>query len=660
MISIASIHRQLRAHAHGRWPDWLPRTAVVLPVMACGAALAVALPAVIDVQDFSGPPADPALGFAVFSSTSQRLGTAVTLGGDINNDGFDDFVITAPTVPLPPVNTLNDPFAKRGDGPGSVYVLFGRPSPVAGPIDVESLSAANGGDGSLGFRAVGLDPDEALGFSVAYGDFNGDGRDDLVITSALATVGSNFAAGRSYVLFGRDGPWPADFDLSSLLPENGGDASEGFVVEGVDALDRAGFGTFVDLNNDGYDELVIGAPGADFDGGSSYGQVYFVYGRADQITPRFDLAVLEAQGGPLSQEGFVLTGNVWDTVGRDLEPAGDVNGDGFDDLLILAPRQSQDDPRLLTQVYLLYGTGEVFEAQVVPSMVFPGMADENGFFRGMSISAGSADFWSYELTDFAGAGDVNGDGVDDLLLIHPETASGTLAFGQSAPWPGTQNVDLGDTNRIRIRFDGAPFASSPRGTSVAAAGDVDADGYDDFLFTSRFDLDAFLVFGGPDLPDPIRLDEFAAPGGPTSFRGVQIKGTSTSFSSAVGRPGDFNGDGVSDFVIGDSEGSVGGSGNAYLLFGDINADRDNDGVPNVTDNCLQVENVNQRDTDGDGFGNFCDPDLNNDNIVNVVDLGILRTVFFTADANADFDGDGVVNVTDLGIMRSFFFRPPGP
>ncbi len=92
----------------------------------------------------------------------------------------------------------------------------------------------------------------------------------------------------------------------------------------------------------------------------------------------------------------------------------------------------------------------------------------------------------------------------------------------------------------------------------------------------------------------------------------------------------------------------------------VSADIDGDGVSDAADNCLRVANSDQRDSNGDGFGNLCDADLNNDNVVNVVDLGILRTVFFTADPDADFNGDGVVNVTDLGIMRAGFFAAPGP
>ncbi|MFK8015707.1 MAG: thrombospondin type 3 repeat-containing protein [Gammaproteobacteria bacterium] len=89
-------------------------------------------------------------------------------------------------------------------------------------------------------------------------------------------------------------------------------------------------------------------------------------------------------------------------------------------------------------------------------------------------------------------------------------------------------------------------------------------------------------------------------------------------------------------------------------------DSDNDTVPNSVDNCVFAANVDQRDTDGDHYGNACDADLNNDHVVNVIDLGILRTVFFSNDADADFNGDGVVNIIDLGILRTLFFGRPGP
>jgi hypothetical protein len=95
-------------------------------------------------------------------------------------------------------------------------------------------------------------------------------------------------------------------------------------------------------------------------------------------------------------------------------------------------------------------------------------------------------------------------------------------------------------------------------------------------------------------------------------------------------------------------------------LGCTTSDADLDGVMDQADNCTTVANTDQRDSDGDGYGNACDSDLNNDLIVNFVDLGLLRGVFFSDDANADFNGDGTVNFVDLGIFRTGFFAPPGP
>jgi hypothetical protein len=93
---------------------------------------------------------------------------------------------------------------------------------------------------------------------------------------------------------------------------------------------------------------------------------------------------------------------------------------------------------------------------------------------------------------------------------------------------------------------------------------------------------------------------------------------------------------------------------------DLLVDPDGDGVASRLDNCTRLPNVDQRDTNGDGFGNRCDGDLNNDGIVNAADLGLMRAAFDVADADADLDGDGLVNEQDLTILRELYFAPPGP
>ena len=96
------------------------------------------------------------------------------------------------------------------------------------------------------------------------------------------------------------------------------------------------------------------------------------------------------------------------------------------------------------------------------------------------------------------------------------------------------------------------------------------------------------------------------------------------------------------------------------LTPDASADSDGDGIPDAADNCTLIANPDQRDTNGDGYGNLCDPDLNNNGIVNFADRRMMRSVFFTDDPDADLDGNGVVGPPDLGILQDFLFLPPGP
>lgn len=89
-------------------------------------------------------------------------------------------------------------------------------------------------------------------------------------------------------------------------------------------------------------------------------------------------------------------------------------------------------------------------------------------------------------------------------------------------------------------------------------------------------------------------------------------------------------------------------------------DSDHDGLLDNVDNCTLVANPDQRDTDHDGFGNACDPDLNNDGVVDYNDGLIFVERFQSSDADADFDGDGVVTWPDLQILIDRFFTAPGP
>ena len=107
-------------------------------------------------------------------------------------------------------------------------------------------------------------------------------------------------------------------------------------------------------------------------------------------------------------------------------------------------------------------------------------------------------------------------------------------------------------------------------------------------------------------------------------------------------------------------GVINGETHAFLAKPTTFDDADGDGVDDASDNCTLVPNPAQRDTDADGYGNFCDPDFDNDLVVNAGDLAYLKSAFFSTAALADLNGDGVVNAGDLAILKSFFFKPPGP
>lgn len=123
------------------------------------------------------------------------------------------------------------------------------------------------------------------------------------------------------------------------------------------------------------------------------------------------------------------------------------------------------------------------------------------------------------------------------------------------------------------------------------------------------------------------------------------------------------------FLSNDLNGRLDLTDDLMVDIGWVLLDSDSDGVSDTTDNCTLVANgpndmatagPSQNDTDGDGYGNMCDGDLNNDDIVNSLDLGIFKQRFFTADPDADLNGDGFVNVFDLGLFKAMFFKAPGP
>jgi hypothetical protein len=245
--------------------------------------------------------------------------------------------------------------------------------------------------------------------------------------------------------------------------------------------------------------------------------------------------------------------------GYSLSSAGDVNGDGFDDLLIGSPRNG-DGGSDAGQTYLILGKASGWKM------------DEN-------LSSADASFWGEDLGDQSGysvasAGDVNGDGYDDILIGAPENDDGGdgagqtyLILGKTGGW--TMDTDLSAAN---ASFWGEN-ALDHSGTSIATAGDVNGDGYDDLLIGAPENREGgsfspsdsagqtYLILGKSSgwSMDTSLADSDA------SFWG---EGLEDSSGHSVSTAGDVNGDGYDDLLIGahgSHEDGIGGQ--TYLILG---------------------------------------------------------------------------------------------
>ena len=446
------------------------------------------------------------------------FGWSVASAGDVNKDGFDDLIVGA---------VIND---ASGFQAGRAYVYSG--------LNGDTLYVFTG-------EAAG----DRFGHSVASaGDVNNDGFDDLIVGAYLNDAGGS-DAGRAYVFSGQTG---------DTLYTFAGEAAE----------DRFGYSVASagDVDNDGFDDLIVGAIWNDA-GGKDFGRAYVFSGKTGETLHVFN-------GEAISN---------W--FGWSVASAGDVNNDGFDDLIV-GPSSNHAGGSFAGRAYVFSG----FNGDTL--YVFTGEAA--GDFFGRSV---------------ASAGDVNHDGFADLIVGAWSNDAGGTNAGRAYVFSGLNG------NTLYV-FTGE-VAGDRFGGSVASAGDVNNDGFEDLLVGAYYNNAGGSKAG--------RAYVYSGQTGDTIY---VFTGESENdwFGNSVASAGDVNNDGFDDLIVG-----------AYRYAGDSQA-----GLAYVFS------------------GKPCNcADANGDELVNVDDVNFLIDFYFYGGATpipyiaSDLNCDGSVNIADITYLAAY-------
>jgi hypothetical protein len=449
-----------------------------------------------------------------------QLGAGVSVVGDVNGDGYADVLVGAPA------------YSNGEAGEGAAMLWLGG----AGSMNAIVDGVLEGGQIGAGMgRGVG-----------SAGDVNGDGFTDVLVgADSYDTAQAN--SGAAFLFLGGAGAF--NIGVDALIEAGQASARMGFSVSGGD------------VNRDGYSDVLVGAPS--FSAGQSEEGAAFVYfGGARGLDITADANLPSAQGS--GQSGHSVA-------------TGDVNGDGFSDLIVGAFGFDQGiGLSNAGSVFIYFGSNGAFN-QVADAQLLldPGQADAR---FGASVAAG----------------DINADGFDDVIVGASEWDGGQVDEGVAFVYYGgagafnvTADAQI-ESNQIGARL----------GTSAAVVGDINGDGFNDvaigavFFDNGQTDEGAVLVYFGGNILDT------------TADGLLEVDQGSAYLGTSVAGAGDVNGDGFADIVTGGIgvDGPGTNAGIALIYFGGTAFNSVVDAMLNGTAAARMGSSVaSAGDVNGDGY-----------------------------------------------------------